>query len=342
MCNNNIESFDSLFIKTCFLLGQVERINPVKVYSNFKKDRLQIIKDQQNKAGVYCLVNLINGHIYIGSSTKLQVRMRNYLNNIFLKNKKNINMPIVKALLKYGQNNFAVLIVEYVDVKNLAIRETNFITKLLPYYNVLKQGYSSVGFKHTEAIKQMLSDLAKNRVHSDLTKSLISKALIGENNPFYNKHHSLDSKLRMIEAKSAYPVYVYNSYRVLQVIFPSVRTLAKLINSNHPTIVKCIKNKVLFRGEWYFSNIPFNLSDVPLISNRFSTKAHKLILDIKNNSHIKKAIFVYLINKEFLQKFDGVTHAKKELHINHDVIKKHALLNKPYGKYVFSYERIKD
>ena len=34
--------------------------------------------------------------------------------------------------------------------------------------------------------------------------------------------------------------------------------------------------------------------------------------------------------------------AKKELHINSDVIKKHALLNKPYGKYLFSSERIKD
>lgn len=51
MCNNNIESFDSLFIKTCLLLGQVERINPVKVYSEIKEDRLQVIKDKQNKAG---------------------------------------------------------------------------------------------------------------------------------------------------------------------------------------------------------------------------------------------------------------------------------------------------
>src|ERR1700722_14274858 len=189
MCNNNIESFDSLFIKTCFLIGQVKLINPIKVYSNFKEERLQLIKDHKNKAGIYCLVNLINGHTYIGSSINIQVRMRNYLNNIFLNNKKNINMPIVKALLKYGQNNFALLIVEYVEVKKLAIRETHFISKLLPYYNVLKQAYSSVGYKHTEDIKQMLSEFAKNRVHSDLTKSLISKALVGENNPFYNKSH---------------------------------------------------------------------------------------------------------------------------------------------------------
>ena len=42
-------------------------------------------------------------------------------------------MPIIQALLKYGQENFAVLIVEYVDVEILAIRETHYITQLLPY-----------------------------------------------------------------------------------------------------------------------------------------------------------------------------------------------------------------
>ena len=80
----------------------------------------------------------------------------------------------------------------------------------LPYYNVLKQGYSSIGYKHTEATKQMLSELAKNRVHSDNTKTLISRALIGENNPFFNK--TVESKLRMIVANSAYSVYIYDSF----------------------------------------------------------------------------------------------------------------------------------
>jgi len=82
--------------------------------------------------------------------------MKNYLNTTFLKNNKNNNMPIVQALLKYGQDNFAALIVEYVDVKFLTVRETYYITHLLPYYNVLKQGYSSIGYKHTEATR--LSD----------------------------------------------------------------------------------------------------------------------------------------------------------------------------------------
>ncbi len=109
----------------------------------------------------------------------------------------------------------------------------------MPYYNVLKQGYSSIGYIHTEATKQLLSELAKNRTHSDKTKTLISKAIVDaaakarENNPFYNKNHSMETKLRMIEANSKYSVYIYNSFKELLIIFPSVNTLAKLIRSNH-------------------------------------------------------------------------------------------------------------
>ena len=307
---------------TCFLSKIVEQIKPIKVYNNFKEDRDQLMRDQKEKTGVYCLVNLTNGHIYIGSSINLAVRMRNYLNTTFLKNKRNKNMPIIQALLKYGQDNFAVLIVEFVEVEILPLRETHYITQLLPYYNVLKQGYSSIGYKHTEETKKLLSELATNRKHSDKTKVLISRALVGENNPFYNKEHSTESKIRMIEVNSRYPVYIYSSFKKLLVIFPSIRTLAKLIHSNHSTIVSNIKNETLFRGEWYFSKLPFNLTDTPLIPNWYSKESNNLILDIINNSHIKKAIFVYNLNKEFICKLEGVTHAQKELSVYHDIIKK--------------------
>ena len=326
---------------TIALSSIVEQIKPLNFYNNLKDDRLQLFKEQRNKSGVYCLVNVVNGHFYIGSSINIEQRMKSYLNNSFLKNKQNSNSPIIKALSKYGQEHFAVLIVKYVGIENLTEQETYFITNLLPYYNVLKQGYSSLGYKHTEDTKYLLSELAKNRVHSNKTKTLISKALIGENNPFYNKNHSLDSKLRMIEANSAYPVYIYNSFRKLLVIFPSVKPLAKLINSNHPTIVSFIKNGTLFRGEWYLTNLPFNLNEIPLISNWSSKEAENIIIEMNKNSHIKKALFVYNTNKEFICKFEGVTQANKELKFNHSVIKKYALSNAPYKGYIFTYERLR-
>lgn len=67
-----------------------------------------------------------------------------------------------------------------------------------------------------------------------------------------------------------------------------------------------------------------------------------LVKEIIHNSHIKKAIFVYNTNKDFISKFEGVTHAQRELNINHDIIKKYALLNTPYKGYIFSYLRLLD
>jgi hypothetical protein len=77
----------------------------------------------------------------------------------------------------------------------------------------------------------------------------------------------VESKLKMIEANSAYPVYIYNSFKELLVIFPSVNTLAKLIKSNHSSLVKIIQEQTIFRGEWYLSNIPYNLSYTPKIAD---------------------------------------------------------------------------
>jgi group I intron endonuclease len=228
--------------------NNIRNLKPIKVY-NLKIDRLQILKNEKNKSGVYCFINQINGHIYVGSSINLASRMKNYLNNTFLKSQQNRNIPITRALLKYDQSNFTLLILEYVEVEFLTIRETFYITDIMPYYNVLKQGYSSLGYKHTEETKKLLSELANNRIHSDKTKALIARALTGENNPFYRKNHSMESKIRTMESKSTYPVYIYNSFKVLLVIFPSVSGLAKLIKSNQPTLVETIKEKTIFRGE---------------------------------------------------------------------------------------------
>lgn len=317
-------------------------LKPIKVYNSLKEDRVNILKEQRDKSGVYCLMNKINGHAYVGSSINLASRMRNYLNNTFLKSKQNVNKPIVKALLKYDQSNFALLILEYVEPESITVRETFYITHVMPYYNVLKQGYSSLGYIHTEETKKLLSELAKNRTHTDKTKGLIARALTGENNPFYNKSHSIESKVRMIEANSAYSVYVYNSFKELLVIFPSVKTLAKLIKSNHSTLVNIIQEQTIFRGEWYLSNIPYNLSDTPIIADWSSKECEELVLNINKNSHIKKAVFVYDINRNFLGKYEGVTDASRALKMSHLTIKKYAKIGGVYNEYIFSYERLID
>ena len=317
----------------------IKGFKPIKIYDNLKKDRNDIIKGEKDRSGVYCLVNKINNHSYVGSSIHLAGRMKNYLNTSFLKSSKNANMPIIKALIKYDHSNFSLLILEYVEIKNLTAKETFYITNNMPYYNVLKRGYSSLGYIHTKETKKLLSELAKNRTHSIETKGLIARCLTGENNPFYNKSHSIETKRRMIEANSAYSVYVYNSFKQLIVIFPSVKTLSKLIKSNHPTLVDVIKEHFLFRGEWYLTNIPYNISDKPSIEDWGSEKCKQLILEINKNSHIRKAVFAYEINSKFVTRYDGVTVAAKVFNLGHLTIKNLIFSQKAHNGYIFSYEK---
>lgn len=75
-------------------------------------------------------------------------------------------------------------------------------------------------------------------------------------------------------------------------IYPSVLTLAKKINSNSPTIVKNIDDLSLFRGGWYFSRIPLN-KDTPLFEYNTS-EGENIIMEINNNAHVRKPIFFIL------------------------------------------------
>jgi hypothetical protein len=128
------------------MLTAIEEIKPVKIYNNFKDDRNALIKDNQGKIGVYVRNQFGQWSKGRAPSTNLAKVCGTIVRNSFLSQwlrPKNKNMPITKALLKYGQHSFAVLIVEYADTYTINIRETDWITRLLPYYNVLKQGYSS-------------------------------------------------------------------------------------------------------------------------------------------------------------------------------------------------------
>jgi len=62
---------------------------------------------------------------------------------------------------------------------------------------------------------------------------------------------------------------------------------------------------------------------------------------MKNNSKIKKAVFVYTKNKEFLYKFESITQAGKKLNISHCVIKKYVKINLAYKGYISSYEKLR-
>lgn len=63
---------------------------------------------------------------------------------------------------------------------------------------------------------------------------------------------------------------------------------------------------------------------------------------MNNSNHIRKAVFVYHLNKNFIGKYDGVMAAQRALNISHSTIRNCAKIGGVYKNYIFSYERLTD
>ena len=62
---------------------KIELVSPVIKYTNSEELKSQVLKDNKGKSGIYRWVNNLNGKTYIGSSTDLGKRFKNYFNISF-------------------------------------------------------------------------------------------------------------------------------------------------------------------------------------------------------------------------------------------------------------------
>lgn len=252
-------------------------------------------------------------------------------------------MPISKALLKYGYDNFSLIIIEYSPECYLMNKECFWIKFLKLYYNILVDAYRSTGYKHREETKKKIRSMVVGRLHSNSTKKLISDNLKGDKNPFFNKKHSLKSKTFMSNRRSSRKIYVYDNLLNLQVVISSLNQLAKNIYANNNTLNSYINSNKLFRGNWYIKDSLISTNDIPLVLVNFSVEYNNIMKEIINKAHIKQAIFVFdFKSKKFICKFDGIMIAEKELNIRHEKIKYSIINNIPLNNYIFSYHRLLD
>jgi hypothetical protein len=132
-------------------------------------DKSKILKDNKNKSGIYLIRNMINGKKYVGSSENLSHRLSFYITpskmNYVLKRGKS---AIYSAIIKYGQDNFSIEIIEYCEPGKCLEREKYYIDLLRPEYNIINDPTipPMSGRKHSNESKQKMSDIAKEINHS--------------------------------------------------------------------------------------------------------------------------------------------------------------------------------
>lgn len=115
-------------------------------------------------AGVYRIVNNVNGKCYVGSSIDLRLRRTQHFNALL--HNKHINNILQNAYNKYGIDAFEFEVLEIIDItddikKRLLDREQFWIDNLNPEYNILRIAGSNLGYNHTEETKQKISNSMK-------------------------------------------------------------------------------------------------------------------------------------------------------------------------------------
>lgn len=185
-------------------------INPTVSYENAGTQKVEILKANKEKTGIYRWTHIESGKDYVGSAINLSRRFQNYYSVCYLlKETTKNNSMIYKALIKYGYSSFKLDILEYCNVSILIEREQYYLDSLNPRYNILKNAGSLKGFKHSE-----------------------------------------DTKLKIaVSSTKALPVLVINNNTGEVIEFMSIRKSSKFIGKHYSYITKCLKKHGFYIGK---------------------------------------------------------------------------------------------
>lgn len=151
---------------------------------------------------VYCIENTITYEKYVGATTKtLKYRFKRHKEKIHTENTQNLH----KAMAKYGVKNFIIYELETAEsTDDLYEKEKLWIERLDTKntgYNHTDGGLGTNGFLLSEESKAKISKRRMGKTLSEEHKLSIKNSSEGihqgEENPFYGKNHSDESKSKI-------------------------------------------------------------------------------------------------------------------------------------------------
>lgn len=184
-----------------YLLFNIDRVKDYINPCEARKNKL-IFKDNNKKSGIYMFTNKLNNKRYVGSAIDLNKRISRYFQNYYLTHERYKNILILKAIRKYGINNFYISIIEYTDNNRLILieKEQYWIDSIKPEYNILQRAKNSLGYLHSKEAKLKISvkKLGKE-VNLDIRQRISSSLKISK---LVGHKHTLETKLKFSQIAS--------------------------------------------------------------------------------------------------------------------------------------------
>jgi group I intron endonuclease len=162
-------------------------------------------------SGIYKIQSLIKPErCYIGSAVNIYIRWKSHL--CYLRSGKHHCKKLQNHYNKNGKNDLVFSVIIGCDKNDLLSTEQFFLDSESPYFNTCKIAGNTLGIKATEETRKKLSIASrgnKGRRGVSLTeehKQKIRESQMGDNNSFYNKHHTDEAKERIREWNKTHPL----------------------------------------------------------------------------------------------------------------------------------------
>lgn len=147
------------------------------------------------KSGIYLIKNVINGKLYVGSSSHLTNRWSSH--RVSLRENTHCNKKLQNGYNKYGAEAFTYSILELCEIDQLLTKEQYWMDLLNPWYNILKVAGRTTGH-------QWVPETYKKRKKTWFSKTELEKQIIRDKQSAASlgKPKSEETKAKMRKPKS--------------------------------------------------------------------------------------------------------------------------------------------
>lgn len=262
--------------KLCEILSK-NKMSPVRAWENLDKPetKKEVQKRVKNVGGIYAVVNLLTGDLYIGSAVTGRMGNR-FHKHLF----GGTGSAIVRAaVLKYGLSNFAFVILESVvmentleDNKRLLMREDYYLSTLRPIYNIAPEAGNTLGVKHTEETKtkmklnysserrEAIRALNRGKNLSADTVEAIRKAALNRSpmTEDTRKKISDNSKVRksyLITRVDNNPFLSSDGQMVQSLTLRTLNVVRNYLDCNEKTVRRALTTNGIVKKEWHIKVI---------------------------------------------------------------------------------------
>lgn len=134
----------------------------------------------EQQAGIYRILNQINGKFYIGSSVRLEDRRSRHWTD--LRKQRHPNLHLQRAFIAYGEAAFTFEVLEILSNDKLILmnREQFYMDQLQPEYNMAPKAYSCLGVTRSKETRLKMSQSASGRQFSESHRQAISATRKGK------------------------------------------------------------------------------------------------------------------------------------------------------------------